>query len=216
MSAVSIPSHAILPPAAAPSASPPFTYGHDASLARFSVDAYQRMTAAGILTSEDRVELLENYVVLKMPRNPAQDSTIQRMVRPLLQSLPSGWDLRIQSAIALADSQPEPDFAIVRSSANDYRTRHPGGADVALVIEVADSSLLRDQRDKSRIYASAGIPGYWIVNLVDACIEIHHQPDSASPSQGYLRMQTFRRGQALPISLGGETAATIDADVILD
>src|SRR5713226_5136674 len=92
----------------------PVTYGLDASIARFSVARYQRMIEAGILTPDDKVELLENYVVLKMPRNPRHDSTIQRMFRPLLRSLPAAWDLRIQSAVALIDSQPEPDVAVVR------------------------------------------------------------------------------------------------------
>ena len=98
-------------------AATPVTYGDAASMARFSVARYQRMIEAGILTPEDKVELLENYVVLKMPRNPPHDSTPQRMLRPLLSWLPQGWDLRVQSAVALTDSQPEPDFALVRGTA---------------------------------------------------------------------------------------------------
>src|SRR5436309_10769753 len=113
----------------------PVTYGHDASIARFSVARYQRMIEAGILTADDKVELLENYVVLKMPRNPLHDSTLQRMFRPLLRALPAGWDLRIQSAIALTDSQPEPDFALVRGSSANYETRDPRAADVGLLME---------------------------------------------------------------------------------
>src|SRR3954453_22065463 len=101
----------------------PVTYGLDASIAKFSVSRYQRMIETGILTSEDKVELLENCLVLKMPRNPPHDSTIQRMLRPLLAPFPAGWDLRIQSAITLPDSQPEPDFALVRGSAADYEHR---------------------------------------------------------------------------------------------
>src|SRR6266699_2669605 len=136
-----------------PTTAQPITYGHDAALARFSVARYQRMIEAGILTPEDKVELLENYVVLKMPRNPRHDSTIQRMLEKLFPRRPAGWSLRVQSAVTLPDSQPEPDFAFVRGSAADYETRHPGPGDVGLVIEVADSSLLRDQQDKTRIYA---------------------------------------------------------------
>jgi hypothetical protein len=129
-------------------AATPLTYGHDASLARFFVAAYQRMVESGALTSEDKVELLENYVVLKMPHNPPHDSTIQRMLRPLLRRLPGGWDLRVQSVITLSDSEPEPDFAIVRGSSADYETRHPFAADVGLVIEVADTSLARSARQR--------------------------------------------------------------------
>src|SRR5215468_2359285 len=109
-------------------AATPVTYGLDASIPRFSVARYQRMIETGVLTADDKVELLENYVVLKMPRNPRHDSTLQRMLRPVLRVLPSGWDVRIQGAITLADSQPEPDFALVRGSAVDYENRHPGPA----------------------------------------------------------------------------------------
>src|SRR6516162_3834375 len=176
----------------------PRTYDDAASLARFSVARFQRMVEAGILTPDDKVELLENYVVLKMPRNPRHDSTLQRMLRPLLRALPSGWDLRIQAAIALTDSQPEPDFALVRGSAADYQTRHPGPADVGLVIEVADSSLLRDQRDKTRIYARGGIPCYWIVNLVDRRIEVYSQPSGPTAVPAYSMFQLYQPGDFVP------------------
>ena len=136
-------------------AATPLTYGHDAALARFSVTSYQRMIASGAVTSEDKVELLENYVVLKMPHNPPHDSTIQRMLRPLLKALPGGWDLRVQSAISLSDSEPEPDFVIVRGSSVDYEGHHPFATDVGLVIEVADTSLARDRHDKGRRYSMA-------------------------------------------------------------
>src|SRR2546421_11751027 len=134
------------------------TYGHDAAMARFSVARYQRMIEAGILTSEDKVELLENYVVLKMPRNPPHDGTIQLIHKRLSRLIPPGWDLRAQLTVALADSQPEPDFAVVRGDERTYLSRHPTSGDAGLIIEVANSSLLRDQRDKTRIYARGDIP----------------------------------------------------------
>src|SRR5712691_9106553 len=92
----------------------PVTYGLDASIARFSVARYQKMIEVGILTSEDKVELLENYVVLKMPRNPPHDGTIQLITETLTPAVPPGWRLRVQLTVVLADSQPEPDFSIVR------------------------------------------------------------------------------------------------------
>jgi Uma2 family endonuclease len=187
----------------------PVTYGHDASIARFSVARYQKMIEAGILTPEDKVELLENYVVLKMPRNPRHGSTLQRMLRPLLRPLPGGWDLRIQSAVTLADSQPGPDFALVRGSAADYENRHPGPSDVGLVIEVAGSSLLRDQRDKTRIYARGGIPCYWIVNPVDRRVEVYSQPSGPTAVPAYNSFQVYQPGDDLPLVLDGAPAATI-------
>lgn len=190
-------------------ATTPLTYGHDASLARFSVASYQRMIASGALTSEDKVELLENYVVLKMPHNPPHDSTIQRMLRPLLKSLPRGSDLRVQSAITLRDSEPEPDFAIVRGSSADYENHHPSAADVGLLIEVADTSLARDRHDKGRIYANAGIAVYWVVNLLDRQIEVYRQPSTAEMAAEYSASQFYRIGDLVPVVLEGEAVARI-------
>jgi Uma2 family endonuclease len=187
----------------------PTTYGHDAAYPRFSVSRYQRMVETGILTAEDTVELLENYLVLKMPRNPPHDSTVQRMLRPLLTVLPAEWDLRIQSALTLADSQPEPDFAIVRGTAANYEQHHPSPAEVGLVIEVADTSLLRDQRDKARIYARAGIPAYWIVNLIDRRLECYTQPSGADVAPSYGTVQTYQSGDDLPLVLEGTTVGLI-------
>jgi Uma2 family endonuclease len=193
----------------------PVTYGLDASIPQFSVARYQKMIETGILTAEDKVELLENYVVLKMPRNPPHDSTLQQMLRPLLRSLPADWDLRIQSGIVLQDSQPEPDFAVVRGSATTYKTRQPMPADIGLVIEVADSSLLRDQRDKTRIYARGGIACYWIVNLVDRRIEVYTQPSGPIAVPSYQSLRTYQPGDNLPLVLDGNQAALIPASDLL-
>jgi Uma2 family endonuclease len=198
-----------------PAATTPVTYGLDASIPRFSVARYQRMIEAGILTPEDKVELLENYVVLKMPRNPLHDSTIQRMLETLFPCRPAGWGIRMQSAVTLPDSQPEPDFAFVRGSSADYAARHPGAADVGLVIEVADSSLLRDQRDKTRIYARGGIPCYWIVNLVDRRIEVFTQPTGPTTIPAYQSFQTYQPGDDVPLVLDGAPVATVRADDLL-
>jgi Uma2 family endonuclease len=187
----------------------PVTYGQDASIARFSVARYQKMIEVGILTPADKVELLENYVVLKMPRNPPHDGTIDVILASLPAKIPAGWLLRVQQTIVLADSQPEPDFAIVRGSPRSFLTRHPGASDVGLIIEVADSSLLRDQRDKTRIYARGGIPVYWIVNLVDRRIEVYTQPSGPTAVPSYSSFQTFQPGDAVPLILDGTKVGAV-------
>ena len=189
----------------------PITYGLDASVAKFTVTQYQRMIETGILTPADPVELLENHVVLKMPRNPLHDGTVLRFTKRFGRYLPNRWDIRCQSAIVLSESQPEPDLAIVRESPDDYMTRHPIATDVGLVIEVADSSLLRDQQDKTRIYARAGIPIYWIVNLVDRVLEVYDQPTGPSDAPSYQNSQSFAVGDAVPFILDGTLIATISA-----
>ncbi len=187
----------------------PVTYGLDASIPRWSVARYQKMIEAGILTSEDKVELLENYVVLKMPHNPPHDGTIDLVKAALPPCVPAGWLLRIQQTVALADSQPEPDFAIVRGSPRSYLQRHPGATDTGLIVEMANSSLLRDQRDKVRIYARAGIPCYWIVNLVDQRVEVHAQPSGPTAAPAYSALQTYRPGDTVPLVLDGVTVANV-------
>jgi Uma2 family endonuclease len=181
----------------------------DASIATFSVGRYQRMIEQGILTSEDKVELLENHVVRKMPRNPRHDGTIDFITDTLRSWLPPGWRVRVQLTVALADSQPEPDFAVVRGDARTYLTRHPTAADVGLVIEVADSSLLRDQRDKTRIYARAGIQAYWIVNLVDRRIEVYTNPTGPADVPQYQAFATYQPGDTVPLILDGSSVASV-------
>src|SRR5262249_1357600 len=165
----------------------------------------QRMIETGILTAEDKVELLENCVVLKMPRNPLHDGTIQLITEAFPPVIPQGWRVRIQLTVVLTDSQPEPDLSIVRGDARTYLTRHPVPADVGLLLEAADSSLLRDQRDKTRIYARAGIPHYWIVNLVDRRIEVYTQPSGPTPVPAYGSSQIYQPGDAVPLILDGLT-----------
>ena len=193
----------------------PVTYGDAASLAKFSVARYQQMIQTGIITPEDKVELLENYVVLKMSKNPPHDGTIDLVKAALPAAIPIGWLLRIQQTIVLSDSQPEPDFAIVRGNPRTYLMRHPGVADIGLVMEVADSSLLRDQRDKTRIYARSGIPYYWIVNLVDRRIEVYSQPLSAAPIPAYNSFQTYQPGDTVPLILDGVTVGSVAAADLL-
>lgn len=193
----------------------PATYGHDASLSRWTVRQYQRMVETGILTVDDKVELLENYVVLKMPRNPPHDNAVDRITEVLYPFKPTGWRLRNQSAITLSDSQPEPDFAFVRGGMSTFAARHPGPADVGLLIEVADSSLLRDRQDKARIYARAGIPIYWVVNLVDRRVEVFSDPDPSANPPAYRSRQAYDRGDQVPLVLDGATVGSVSAADLL-
>ena len=194
---------------------PPATYQSFAAMNRFTVAQYQRMIESGVLTPADQVELLENYVVLKMPGNPPHDGTIQAISKRLGRRLPSGWDYRVQSSIVLSDSQPEPDISVCRGDEVTYLTRHPGPADVGLVVEVASSSLLRDQRDKTRIYARAGIPVYWIINLVDRRIEVYSQPSGPTAVPTYGAFQTYQPGDSVPLVLDGATVGSVPATDLL-
>jgi Uma2 family endonuclease len=186
-------------------------FGGYQSLRRFTVDEYHKMIQAGILNDEDRVELLEGHVVLKMPRNPPHDGTIDQLGGILPPVIPPGWYLRVQNAITLNDSEPEPDFALVRGTRRTYYARHPTAADIGLVIEVADSSLDRDRTEKARIYAGAGIAVYWIINLVNRQVEVLTAPAALA----YGQTQIYPPGAAVPLSLDGVLIASIPSDDLL-
>ncbi|MBW3595989.1 MAG: Uma2 family endonuclease [Planctomycetes bacterium] len=179
---------------------------------RFTVAEYHRLGETGILTEDDAVELLEGFIAPKMIRTPQHDAVVGLVEQALRKRLPPGWSPRVQSAITTATSEPEPDVAIVRGEPRDYLRRHPSGADIALIVEVADSSLDRD-RTKAAIYAAAGAPAYWIVNLVDECVEAHAQPNARHRRYGV--RTSCRRGEEVPLVIGKEVKMTIDASELL-
>ena len=177
--------------------------GTMAGFRRFSVAEYHKLIEIGILTEDDNLELLEGYLVHKMSRNPPHDATLQLIQDVMPRLLPAGWCLRMQSAVTLAGSEPEPDGAIVRGDARTYAHHHPGPADVGLAIEVADATLAGDHVDKGRIYARAGIPCYWIVNLNDRQIEVYTSPSGAVPDPKFAQRVDFRVGDSIPLVLAG-------------
>lgn len=170
---------------------------------RLSVDRYHSMIKNGILTDEDPVELLEGWLVFKMPKNPPHRAAT-RIVRMAIESiLPSGWYVDSQEPIALFDSEPEPDVVVVRGDTRQYLDRHPGAEDIALVVEVSDTTLQRDRSLKKRIYARAGIAIYWIVNLLDRQIEGYTQPFGEGEDADYATQQNYGLQDLLPLEIEG-------------
>ncbi|WP_020470795.1 Uma2 family endonuclease [Zavarzinella formosa] len=186
-----------------------------AGFRRFTVVEYHRLIASGHLTPEDRIELLEGHLVNKMARNPPHDAAINMLMRALLSVIGPDWDLRMQCAVSLGASEPEPDAAIVRMRPNQYADRHPEPADLGLVVEVAESSLALDRIDKLRIYARHAIPTYWIVNLVDRQIEVYDRPTGPSANPEYATRQTYVAGDSVPVILDGQPIGQIPVNSLL-
>lgn len=181
---------------------------------RFSVEDYRRMGEAGVLTEDDRVELLDGCVVRKMNLNPPHSVTVQAGSDSIRKHLPEGWCIRIQDAITTDGSEPEPDLAVVRGTHRDFIQRHPEPNEIGLVVEVADSSLSRD-RYKCQIYGLAGIPVYWIVNLNDKVVEVYTEPTGTADDPKYARCKEFLPGQEVALILDGQTVANIPVDELL-
>lgn len=175
---------------------------------RMGVEQYHAMIRSGILTDDDPVELLEGWLVFKMPKNPPHRAAT-RLIREALESIiPAGWYVDSQEPITLADSEPEPDVAVIRGDTRQYLDRHPGPGEVGLVIEVSDTTLQRGKRShalgyrtsKKRAYARAGIPTYWIVNLPEKHIEAYSQPTAAAGATYELR-QDYSLTSNIPVRL---------------
>ncbi len=179
---------------------------------RFSVAENQELIRSGAFPEEPRHELLEGWITAKMTKSPAHEVAIDQIQEILRARLPGGFRLRIQSAVDTVDSQPEPDLAVARGQARDYLDRHPGPADVPLVIEVADSSLARDRGLKARVYARAGITNYWIVNLVDRQIEVYTEPTDQAT---YARVETVGPDGAIRMVINGAEVGPIAARDLL-
>ena len=182
----------------------------DEPIFRLTVDQYHELIRRGKLSEEDPVELLEGILVFKTPKN-VPHATCARLARRAVEPLlPQGWFYDSQDPITLEDSEPEPDGMVVRGRIEDYAAAHPGPADVALVIEVADTSLDRDRGIKLRAYARASIPVYWIVDLPGAALEVHSDPDpTAVPHPDYRSHSRLGPDQKVQLVIGGHRCGEI-------
>jgi Uma2 family endonuclease len=192
-----------------PSAIPP------EPVCRLSVSQYHEMIATGILAPDEPVELLEGWLVPKMVRNPPHSTARQLTATALRQILPAGWHVRSQEPITLGDSEPEPDVAVVRGDLGRYERSHPGPQDVALIVEVADASVQRDRSIKKRVYARAGIPVYWIINLPERRIEVYTDPAARLEAADYRRREDYTARMEVPLTIECHDIGQIPVTVLL-
>jgi Uma2 family endonuclease len=170
---------------------------------RWSVEEYHTMLRAGILSEDDHIELLDGWLVPKMTKNPPHRIATRRVRKALEGVVPQGWYVDSQEPITLPSSEPEPDGSVIRGDTSDYADRHPPAADVALVVEVADASLEFDRTLKKAIYAQAGIPAYWIVNLIDKRREVYTDPAGSAAHPDYRNRREYVVGDEVPVLLKG-------------
>jgi Uma2 family endonuclease len=189
-------------------------------LYRISLDVYCSMGELGFLLPDDRVELLDGLLVKKMTKGPRHTTVTYRILKRYDSDLPAGWYARIEQPIELpagpaGDSAPEPDIAVAVGTFEDYGTRHPGPAEVALVVEVArDAKALKRDRKGLARYAWAGLPTAWIVNLTNDTVEVYTTPSGKGASPGYGRCDVKKPGEIAEVALGG-TVVGIPVDKIV-
>lgn len=156
---------------------------------QFCIEDYRRLDELNLF-QDARVELVEGAIIHKSAKGHLHSACNSVLLKILLPPLIDKAVVRNQEPINLPpNSEPEPDLVIARYQDDDYRSGHPTAADVLVVIEVSDSTLDYDRTTKLKLYASAGIEHYWIVNLVDFQLEWWSEPE---PTKGqYLACRFF-------------------------
>jgi Uma2 family endonuclease len=164
---------------------------------RFTVEEYYRMAEVGILEPGERVELIEGEIVRMAAIGSPHSGTVIRLNRLLTAGAGDRALVSVQNPVRLGRfSEPQPDVALLRPRDDDYTTAHPGPGEVLLVVEVADTTLDYDREVKAPLYAAAGIPEYWLVNLVDDAVEVYRQPEEG----GYRESDRLKDGEVLRLS----------------
>jgi len=156
--------------------SPPITR----TFHRITVEEYEAMLAAGIYTDRDRLDLIEGRLVRKMTKGRRHSRGSENSRHAIERVLPPGWHLELEKPVRLLtrDTLHEPDIFVARGGADDYEDLDPGPPDVALVVEVSDSSLA-DDRAMAHTFLGGGIPVYWLVDVADRQLEVYRGAPAA-------------------------------------
>jgi Uma2 family endonuclease len=161
---------------------------------RFTVDEYHRMAETGILTPDDRVELLDGQIVPMTPIGVRHAACVTALTNLLAPAMVGRGLLSPQNPVRLDRfGEPQPDIAVLAPRADGYRSRHPGPGDVLLLIEVADASVESDRKTKIPLYARHAIPEVWLVDLTAGRIEVYREPTEGE----YAHRQVLDRGATL-------------------
>lgn len=154
----------------------------------WTVEEYYAMAEAGILNEDDRLELIEGDIVAMSPIGVRHMASVNRLNDRLGRRFRGKAIVSVQNAIRLSDqSEPIPDIVLLRYRDDFYAHQMPTADDVLLLIEVADSTVRYDRRVKQSLYARAGIPEYWLMNLVDNAIEVHRRPENGIYTEVFTR-----------------------------
>jgi Uma2 family endonuclease len=173
----------------------------------FDVDDYHRMAQAGILSEDDRVELIDGEIVAMTPIGPRHNASVNRLNRALVTCVGDQAIVQVQGSVRLGRFQePQPDFVLLRPQPDFYASSLPGAADILLVIEIADSSIDYDRDVKARVYAQAGVQEYWLADLGARVVSCYTGPQDGV----YQKLQQRRAGQSMAPEALPQCAVAVD------
>lgn len=176
----------------------------------FNITEYYRMAAAGVLSEDDRVELIEGEIIEMNPVGSRHAACVGRLTEFFVRLADGGAIVWVQNPVQVSDySEPLPDITLLKRRDDFYAQANPRPADVLLIVEVADSSVEYDCDVKIPLYAGAAIPEVWLVNLPKETIEIYTQPIG----DAYREIRIVKRGESLASK--SIPSLIIDADVVL-
>jgi len=180
---------------------------------RWTRKEYQQLGALGVLAEDEPVELIDGQLIVAERKTPQHGVVVGLTADALREAFGAGWFVRQQAPIALDEhSEPESDVDVVPGGPLDYLIEYP--ARPVLVVEAADSSLLLDRHHKGSAYARAGLPDYWIVNLVERQVEVYRRPGTdpaADFGWRYLDVRTLAAGATVtPLALPDARIAVAD------
>ena len=175
---------------------------------RYDVDAYYALAASGVISPDDRVELIEGEIIPMSPIGVHHAFAVRHVARRMaLLDIHERAVLSVQSPLRLdAWSEPEPDIVVLVPRVDDYRHAHPGPGDALLVIEVADTTIRYDRGRKLPLYARSGIPEVWIVDLRKSRIEVYREPQGGA----YAVKTVLGRGASLSPAAFPDVSLTVD------
>ena len=184
---------------------------------RWNVREFHGLQETGLLRADLRFELIDGEIFEMSPMKPPHATGVRKVQRALEATFGEGYVVSNQLPLTIEDdSEPCPDLSVSEGSVDDFSEEHPATA--VLVVEVSDSTLAFDRGRKSAMYAGAGIPEYWIVDLKRRCVEVRRDPVDLPSGGGaslpdYGLVQLFRPGQSLsPLALPDQS---IEVDALL-
>ncbi len=169
----------------------------------WTLERYHNAIDCGVLTTEDRVELLFGHLIPKMPTGEPHAVCLSQLYELSYDRFGKQYTYRAQDPVTLPNqSEPEPDFVIARRKVYGKAVGHPKQDDILLLVEISQKTLIYDRGDKLRSYALAGIAEYWIINLQHRQVEVHLDPDTAVGD--YRRTTIYREQDQFESPFGGD------------
>jgi len=174
----------------------------------FDVDDYHRMARAGILSEDDRVELIDGEIVAMTPIGPRHNASVNRATRALVTTVGDEAIVQVQGSVRLGRLQePQPDLVLLSPRPDFYASALPGPAEILLVIEIAESSLDYDREVKARVYAQSGVREYWLVDLNERSVSCFTKPRGGA----YENVRLGRASQSIAPEALPECSVQVDA-----